>query len=109
MKDPGLEQQLLLATIDDRDEAPDAFEDDNKERSTRLRSNAIITETIPEESGNASSPENEEAERPASLACPASDPATRKKVHHNKVTGSHRRHRKFGPIHQLSLYRQVTI
>lgn len=109
MKDPSLEQQLLLATIDDRDEAPDACEDDKRSavQRSRLR-NPIIAETIPEESGNASSPENDDAERPAAVAtCPASDPATRK-AHHNKLPGTRRRHRKFSPIHQLSLYRQVT-
>lgn len=115
MKDPSLEHQLLLATIDDRDEgvdlcdsAPDKIVAISPNRrqlipgrqsrfaATRHVITADVCETIPEESaGGSSSIDNEVARL------------------RQEIVASHpppRRHRKLLPIAHLSLnIRQVSV
>lgn len=119
MKDPSLEQQLLLATIDDRDECVDLCDSPSDKIATAVSPNsrrhqllpgrqspsrligrhpitADVCETIPEEKSE--NDEATESERRASKM-------------RQQIVDAHpppRRHRKLLPIHHLSLnIRQV--
>lgn len=118
MKDPSLEQQLLLATIDDRDEGVELCDSTTDKivaishsrrhppliagRQSRLPGRLAITadvcETIPEESSAGSMIDSEETERRNRLR--------------QEIVAAHpppRRHRKLLPIAHLSLnIRQVS-
>lgn len=128
MKDPQLEQQLLLATIDDRDEGVDVCDSTSPDKiaSTAVSPNsrrhplipgrqssrligrhpitADVCETIPEESaavgGLSAENDDDDEERRASKM-------------RQQIVDAHlpppRRHRKLLPIHHLSLnIRQVS-